>query len=70
MTDAERWLAEQGFVRETQYGNARSELLADMLDKEPDCAQSGTVWERWTFQDGSGVQLGQSSWHVTTRAGN
>lgn len=70
ITDADRWLNAHGFNTETEYRNARGELLADLLDKDPGCTRSGTVWERWTFTDGSAVQLGQSSWCATTRADN
>lgn len=69
MTEARRWLAAHGFDRETVYRNGAGQSLAELLDAEPDVTERGTVYPVWTFPDGSAVQLGQSSWHVTTRAG-
>jgi hypothetical protein len=43
MTDAERWTAEHGFDRETEYVSNSGEKLAELLDAEPDATESGTV---------------------------
>ena len=43
MTDAERWTAEHGFTRGTEYRNRAGQGLAELLDAESDVAESGTV---------------------------
>ena len=43
MTDAERWTAEYGFTRGTEYRNGAGQGLAELLDAEPDVTESGTV---------------------------
>ena len=64
MTDAERWTAEHGFTRETLFVNATEESLAELLDAESTATESGTMYSRWTFPDGSAVVLGQCTWRV------
>ena len=64
MTDAERWTAEHGFTRGTDFVNISGERLAELLDAEPNVAASGVVNLRWTFPDGSAVVLGQCTWRV------
>jgi hypothetical protein len=64
MTDAERWTAEYGFTRGTEFVNRAGQKLAELLDAEPTATESGTVYPRWTFPDGSAVVLGQCTWRV------
>jgi hypothetical protein len=64
MTDAERWTAEYGFTRGTEYRNGAGQGLAELLDAEPDVTESGTVYPRWTFPDGNAVVLGQCTWRI------
>ena len=64
MTDAERWTAEHGFTRGTEYRNGAGQGLAELLDAEPDVTESGVVNPRWTFPDGSSIVLGQCTWRV------
>ena len=64
MTDARRWLAAHGFTRETSYRFGAGESLAELLDAEPTANESGTVYPRWTFPEGSAVVLGQGSWRT------
>lgn len=53
MTDAARWTTVHGFTRGTEFVNCSGEKLAELLDSEPNVAESGTVYPRWTFPDGS-----------------
>ena len=64
MTDAERWTAEHGFTRGTEYVSNSGEKLAELLDAEPTVTESGVVNPRWTFPDGSAVVLRQCTWRV------
>jgi hypothetical protein len=59
MTNAERWTAEHGFTRGTEFVNSSGEKLAELLDEEPGVIASGVVEPRWTFPDGSVVVLVQ-----------
>ena len=64
MTDAERWTAEHDFTRGTEFVNNSGQKLAELLDAEPTATESGTVYPRWTFPDGSAVVLGQCTWRI------
>ena len=44
--------------------NNSGETLAELLDAEPTATESGTVYPRWTFPDGSAVVLGQGTWRT------
>ena len=69
MTDAERWTAEHDFTRGTEFVNMAGQKLAELLDAEPIATESGTVYPRWTFPDGSAVVLGQCTWRMARPAG-
>lgn len=68
MTDAERWTAEHDFTRGTEFVNNSGQKLAKLLDAERNVTESGTVYPRWTFPDGSAVVLGQCTWRVESVA--
>lgn len=68
MTDAERWTAEHGFTRGTEYRNGSGQGLAELLDAELNVTESGVVNPRWTFLDGSAVVLGQCTWRIESVA--
>jgi hypothetical protein len=65
MTDAERWTAEHDFTRGTEFVNRAGQKLAELLDAEPTATESGIVYPRWTFPDGSAVALGPCTWRTT-----
>jgi len=68
MTDAERWTAEHGFTRGTEFVNGAGQKLAELLDAELRVVASGVVYPRWTFPDGSAVVLGQCTWRLISPA--
>ena len=67
VSQAERWTRQHGFHSGADFTNAAGEKLADLLDAEPDTVPSGVVFQRWTFQDGSAVVLGQGTWSLVRK---
>ena len=47
-----------------QGRNKAGQGLAELLDAEPTATESGAVYPRWTFPDGSTVVLAQCTWRL------